>query len=91
MSRKYQETGSFIKLWLCTLLTIAGCALLFIGMFIEPEGEIHHTVLMASGEVFVFAGSLAGVAVHYDLQLKQFASKITQQLDEKEKEKEKEA
>lgn len=73
---KYQESGSWIKLVLCTLLTIVGCALLFIGMFLPPSGEIHHSVLMATAEVFVFSGALAGVAVSYELKLQKFMNEI---------------
>ena len=39
--------------------------LLFIGIFIQPKGEIHSSVLVAFGEACTFAGALIGVDYHY--------------------------
>jgi hypothetical protein len=40
-------------------------SLLHIGIQIDPEGEIHETVLVAFGEAATFAGSLLGVDYYY--------------------------
>ena len=39
--------------------------LLFCGLYIDPKGEIHETVLVAYGEILTFAGSLMGIDYHY--------------------------
>ncbi len=53
------------QLFAALLLTVAGCVLLFLGLYFPPEGEIHESVLVAFGEVSTFAGSLFGIDYHY--------------------------
>ena len=54
-----------IQLYIAALLTAGGLLLLFAGFIIEPEGEIHGSVLIAFGEVATFAGALLGVDYKY--------------------------
>ena len=54
-----------VQLAIATLLCVCGIALLFIGIAIPPEGEIHSSVLVAFGEVSTFAGALFGVDYRY--------------------------
>ena len=42
-----------------------GCALLACGFLAQPMGEIHHSVLIAFGEILTFSGSLIGIDYHY--------------------------
>ena len=54
-----------IQLITAAVLSIGGLALLFTGVLIEPQGEIHETLLVAFGEVATFAGSLFGIDYVY--------------------------
>ena len=54
-----------IQLCIALVLCLAGIVLLFIGIAIPPEGEIHSSVLVAFGEVSTFAGALFGVDYRY--------------------------
>lgn len=54
-----------IQLALGVFLAISGVALLWTGLFIEPLGEIHPSVLTALGEVFTFSGALIGIDYTY--------------------------
>ena len=54
-----------IQLITAAILALAGLALLYCGMYIDPQGEIHETVLVAYGEVLTFSGSLMGIDFHY--------------------------
>ena len=54
-----------IQLITAAVLAIAGMILLFCGLYIDPKGEIHETVLVAYGEILTFAGSLMGIDYHY--------------------------
>lgn len=54
-----------IQLGIAVVLVTAGLVLLFIGFFMDPQGEIHNSVLVAFGECCTFAGSLIGVDYHY--------------------------
>ncbi len=47
------------------VLSLGGLVLLFCGIYIDPEGQIHETVLVAFGETATFAGALFGVDYVY--------------------------
>lgn len=64
------------------LLVILGCALILIGMFLPPMGEIHPSVLTALGEVFTFSGSLWGLNTHYRIKTDQMDADIEIKQDE---------
>ena len=46
---------------LCTF----GCAMLIAGFIAPPIGTIHHSLLIAFGEILTFSGSLIGVDYKY--------------------------
>ena len=50
-----------IAMTMCTF----GCALLIAGFCSPPLGEIHHSLLIAFGEILTFSGSLIGIDYHY--------------------------
>ena len=54
-----------VQLIIATAMCIFGCALLIAGFLCPPVGEIHHSVLIAFGEILTFAGSLIGIDYHY--------------------------
>lgn len=57
-----------IQLWLGVALVACGIALLWVGMFLVPIGEIHPSVLTAAGEVLTFSGALIGIDYSYKLK-----------------------
>ena len=50
-----------IAMTMCTF----GCALLIAGFCSPPVGEIHHSLLIAFGEILTFSGSLIDIDYHY--------------------------
>ena len=54
-----------IQLITAFVLALGGLVMLFCGLYIDPQGEIHETVLVAYGEILTFAGSLMGIDYHY--------------------------
>ena len=50
-----------IQLITAAILSIGGLILLFCGVFIEPDGQIHESLLIGFGEVATFSGALMGV------------------------------
>ena len=52
---------------LITALTLCafGCAMIVVGFACPPLGEIHHSVLIAFGEILTFSGSLIGIDYRY--------------------------
>ena len=47
------------------VLSIGGLILLFCGIFIDPQGQIHESLLVAFGETATFAGALFGIDYVY--------------------------
>ena len=54
-----------LQLVTAATLSLGGLILLFVGMLIDPAGQIHETVLVAFGEVATFAGSIIGIDYRY--------------------------
>ena len=54
-----------IQLITAAILAIGGMVLLYCGAYIDPQGEIHESLLVAFGEVMTFAGSLFGIDYYY--------------------------
>ncbi len=50
-------------------LSIGGLIMLFCGVFIDPQGQIHESLLIGFGEVATFAGALFGIDYHYKQRL----------------------
>ena len=54
-----------VQLLLAVSLCVFGCVLLASGFFCPPMGEIHHSLLIAFGEIVTFSGSLIGIDYKY--------------------------
>ena len=54
-----------LQLLTAAVLSIGGLVLLFCGVFIEPHGQIHESLLIGFGEVATFAGALFGIDYTY--------------------------
>lgn len=67
---------------LAVITMLSGITLLFIGLFIPPEGEIHGSVLTAFGSVCIFVASLLGISLHYANELDKFKSDVQKRIEE---------
>ena len=47
------------------VLSLGGLVLLFCGVFIDPQGQIHESLLVAFGETATFSGSLFVIDYYY--------------------------
>ena len=54
-----------IQLITAAVLSVGGIVLLFIGTFIDPQGQIHESLLVGFGEIATFSGALMGVDYVY--------------------------
>lgn len=54
-----------IQLITAAILSIGGLIMLFCGVYIDPQGQIHETLLVGFGEVATFAGAIMGVDYSY--------------------------
>ena len=66
-ARRYNHTLEMkqLQLIIATAMCAFGCTLLTAGLITPPMGEIHHSVLIALGEILTFSGSLIGIDYHY--------------------------
>lgn len=53
------------QFWLAFVLVIFGLLLFAASFAVPPLGVIDSSVLVATGEVFTFAGSIIGIDYHY--------------------------
>ena len=54
-----------IQLTSAIALCVFGCTMLVAGFVVPPVGEIHHSLLIAFGEILTFSGSLIGIDYKY--------------------------
>ena len=60
-----KQPENIAQLIIAALVVLGGLVLLYVGVSIDPKGEIHETVLVAFGEAATFAGSIMGIDYHY--------------------------
>ena len=54
-----------VQLITAAVLSIGGMIMLFCGIYIDPQGQIHESLLIGFGEVATFAGAIFGVDYSY--------------------------
>lgn len=60
------------QFWIAVALIIFGMILFIASFIVPPVGVIDNSILVASGEVFTFAGSIIGIDYKYkDVPYKQ--------------------
>ena len=57
-----------IQLLTAAILSIGGLAMLFCGVYIDPLGQIHESLLIGFGEVATCAGALFGIDYTYKIR-----------------------
>ena len=72
---------------LCVASFVCGTVLTFIGVFVNPIGEIHSSVLTSLGIFLTFSGSLIGINTAYSKELHTFKTEVQRTIDEKHKSK----
>lgn len=69
----FKETLTYI---IAIVSLIAAYVLLFLAMYIDPEGEVHNSIITALAIILLFVGALLGVSMHFENELKSFKSSI---------------
>ena len=54
-----------IQVLTAAILSIGGLIMLYCGVFIDPQGQVHESLLVAFGEVATFSGALMGIDYVY--------------------------
>lgn len=63
-----------VQFTIAGLLMLFGCIMLMIGLFIEPQGQLHSSLLIAFGEIGTLAASVLGIDAIYTNKLQQIVS-----------------
>ncbi|MDO4790671.1 MAG: hypothetical protein Q3998_06880 [Porphyromonas sp.] len=50
-----------IRYFMATTLLISGIIVIFFGLFYDPQGEVHHSILTLFGEILTFTCILLGM------------------------------
>ena len=75
-----KTTKLTIQVILSVILVLSGIVLLFMGFKVAPEGQIHDSVLIGSGETFTFAGALLGIEYAAKTAVLKFKQEFKQEL-----------
>lgn len=59
------EIKPIVQLWVACIMAAVGAGLLIAGFVVPPKGEIHHSVLVAFGEILTFSGAVLGMRYKY--------------------------
>lgn len=82
MTKNIEEKKLTVEIILASVLALAGLALLFLGFYAVPIGEISASVLTAFGETGTFSGALLGI--DYTYRYKRFKLENDNNIREKE-------
>lgn len=69
-----------VSLVLCVLAFIFGAALTLVGLIVEPQGEIHPSVITTFGMFLTFCGSILGISQHYKLELEKLKMQVGKEI-----------
>lgn len=75
-----------IQIITAAVVALGGLVLLFCGVYIEPEGEIHDSLLIGFCEVATFAGALFGIDAAYTKKLWDITNSFAKRRTEKKSE-----
>ena len=56
---------NIIQLLTAAILSVGGLVMLFCGVYIDPLGQLHESLLIGFGEIATFAGALFGIDYTY--------------------------
>ena len=77
-----KTTKLTIQVILSVILVLSGIVLLFMGFKVAPEGQIHDSVLIGSGETFTFAGALLGIEYAAKTAVLKFKQEFKQEFNQ---------
>lgn len=69
------QSRDYIQLGIACFLTLAGIVMLLMGIWLEPQGEISSSVLVAYGEVSSFAAAVLGIENFYRIKYRHGGNK----------------
>lgn len=72
------------RFWLGAVMILAGIAMLFMALYIDPKGEIHGTVLGAFGEIATIAGAILGLDTYVGFKMRKMLDRRDAEIKENE-------
>ncbi len=67
---------------LAIFTALAGLTLLYLNMYMPPEGQIHESVLTAFSIILIFVGTLLGISMHYANELNKFKGTVNDMIQQ---------
>lgn len=66
---------------LAVFCMLAAILAIFLGLYIEPRGEVHNSLLTYFGISSAFCGSLLGISAHYSSEMGRFKAEMRRELN----------
>ena len=86
-NKKQKRLSPLVKdIWMYSLATLAvlvGWIITIIGLFLEPQGEIHSSVLIALGQSLVWGAAILGIPYYVKNEFGEFKSAIIKHVNKK--------
>lgn len=76
-SRLSFKTKEGVQFIMSLIVLIAGVGLLFTGLFLQPVGIIHYTVITSVGMLLSFVGAVWNIDIKYSYKTKELESKFS--------------
>ena len=70
------STKEIVQYSICVLCILGAMIMSFIALYMDPEGEIHDSILWICGQVLVFVGSIFGISSVHNVQLRKIDTKM---------------
>ena len=71
-----ENIKEWIQYIICIVCLLGAMTMSFLAMYIDPQGQIHDSILWIIGQVLVFVGSMFGISSIHNVQIKKVDKKI---------------
>lgn len=71
-----ENIKEWIQYIICIVCLLGAMTMSFLAMYIDPQGQIHDSILWIIGQVLVFVGSMFGISSIHNVQTKKIDAKI---------------
>ena len=71
------KTKEGLQFIVSLIILIAGIGLLFTGLFLQPVGVIHYTVITSVGMLLSFVGAVWNIDIKYSYKTRELESKFS--------------
>lgn len=83
LNRLSQKAKDIWMFSIGTMVVVIGWTITAVGLFLEPQGQIHSTVLLALGQAMVWSAAIFGVPYYVKSEFGEFKSAMMRYVNKK--------